>query len=78
MKSLTLFFVFISITCFSQSQEEIEIKNTINHFFAGMKNVDSVLIKNSFSENAILQTITAKSEVKDENVDKAFSYCLYG
>ncbi len=53
---------------FGQTQEEIEIKKSINQFFDGMKNIDSVAIKNAFSENAIMQTISSKSEVYSEDL----------
>lgn len=70
MKKITLLFLFISNFCFSQNQEELSIQKTINQLFQGMKNADSIAIKNVFSENAILQTINSKSEVHSEDFRK--------
>lgn len=70
MKKITLLFLFISIFCFSQNQEGLSIQKTINQLFEGMKNADSIAIKNVFSENAILQTINSKSEVHSEDFRK--------
>lgn len=67
MKKIALLFLFISNFCFSQNQEELAIQKTINQLFEGMKNADSVVVKNVFSENAILQTINSKSEVHSED-----------
>ena len=70
MKKITLLFLFISNFCFSQNQEGLSIQKTINQLFEGMKNADSVVVKNVFSENAILQTINSKSEVHSEDFRK--------
>lgn len=70
MKNIILLFILVSSFTFGQNQEEIEIKKTINQFFDGMKNVDSVAIKNSFSENAVMQTIDPKSDVHSEDFKK--------
>ena len=70
MKKIALLFLFISNFCFSQNQEELSIQKTINQLFQGMKNADSIAIKNVFSENAILQTINSKSEVHSEDFRK--------
>ena len=70
MKKIALLFLFISNFCFSQNQEELAIQKTINQLFEGMKNADSVVVKNVFSENAILQTINSKSEVHSEDFRK--------
>jgi len=54
---------------FSQTSEEDLVKATVNQLFTGMKTSDSVLIKKSFSKNAVLQTITKTGEVKNENIN---------
>ncbi len=70
MKQILFLFLLISTFTFAQNQEEIAIQKTINQLFEGMKNADSVVVKNVFSENAILQTINSKSEVHSEDFRK--------
>ncbi len=73
MKKISLFIVLLFFgVAFGQNHEENDIKGTINQFFDGMKNVDSAAIKNSFSHNAVMQTINSKSEVYSEDF-KQFS-----
>ena len=67
MKQILFLFLLISTFTFAQNQEEIAIQKTINQLFEGMKNADSIAIKNVFSDNAILQTINSKSEVHSED-----------
>ncbi len=67
MKNLTLFLCFSPVWFWSQNAEETLIKATLNQLFTGMKNADSVLIKNSFAKNAVLQTIT-KNGARDEKL----------
>ena len=43
---------------------EDSIKAVINTMFAGMKNADAVLFKNSFGDSAIMQTISRSKEGK--------------
>jgi len=70
MKQILFLFLLISTFTFAQNKEEIAIQKTINQLFEGMKNADSVVVKNVFSENAILQTINSKSEVHSEDFRK--------
>ena len=44
------------------------IKASVNGLFEGMKTSDSTKIIQSFSNNAILQTITKNGEVKTESI----------
>lgn len=62
------FFIFlttllITVSVFSQTAED-SVKNTVNTLFMGMKNADGELLKNAFSDNAILQTISRDKEGK--------------
>jgi len=56
--------LIISFHARSQTVED-SVKNVINSLFIAMKNGDAAALKNSFSLNAILQTIT---EDKDGNI----------
>jgi len=69
MKIRILLLMIVPIFGFSQTSEEELVKSTINQLFYGMKTSDSVLIKKSFSKNAVLQTITKSGEVKNENIN---------
>lgn len=69
MKIRILLLMIVPIFGFSQTSEEELVKSTINQLFYGMKISDSVLIKKSFSKNAVLQTITKSGEVKNENIN---------
>jgi hypothetical protein len=73
MKSALLsaiLFMFI-ITSNAQSAED-SVKASVNLLFEGMKNVDPELIRNSFADSAVLQTIVrsqdGKVTVKNESV----------
>ena len=46
----------ISATTYSQTAED-SVKAAVNKMFTGMKNADATLMKNSFADSAILQTI---------------------
>lgn len=69
MKIGILLLTILPMVCFSQTSEEGLVKATVNQLFNGMKTSDSVLIKKSFHKNAVLQTITKTSEVKNESID---------
>jgi Putative lumazine-binding len=56
--------MIISFHAKSQTVED-SVKNVINSLFIAMKNGDATALKNSFSPNAILQTITKD---KDGNI----------
>lgn len=53
--------------CFGQQTENKEVEKPIRNLFLAMKNADSELLKTTFSETAILQTIT-KEGVKNEDI----------
>ena len=59
--------LFLSTFCFAQNNQNQEIEKPIRNLFLGMKNADSELLKSTFSETAILQTIT-KDGVKNEDI----------
>ena len=69
MKIVALILVLVSSFLLAQKSEEDLLKSTINQLFIGMKTSDSVLIKKSFHKNAVLQTITKTSEVKNESIN---------
>ena len=69
MKIGILLLLMLPVLSFSQTSEEDLVKVTVNQLFTGMKTSDSVLIKKSFSKNAVLQTITKSGEVKNENIN---------
>jgi ketosteroid isomerase-like protein len=52
-----------TVTLRAQSAED-SVKAAINQFFDALRNVDVALLKNSFSDSAILQTITMNREGK--------------
>ena len=61
--------MFSSTLFLSQTSDKDAVKSTVNQLFSGMKNSDSALIKKSFSNNAVLQTITKTGEVKTESIN---------
>ncbi len=61
--------MFSSVVSLAQNSDEDSVKSAIRQLFSGMKNSDSVLIKKSFSNNAVLQTITKTGDVKNENIN---------
>lgn len=54
----------ITISAFAQNNEEEAIKKTINQLFDGMRKADSNLVKQAFSDDAILQTIAKTKDGK--------------
>ena len=73
MKSAFLFAVLLMVVFASNAQKaEDSVKAAVNQLFDGMKNVDPDLIKNSFADSAILQTIVrsqdGKVSIKNESV----------
>ena len=64
LKMLFVFLTFISIDAFSQnSKDENEtVKKPINDLFAGMKKGDTALIRSSFSNNAVMQTVAKNKD----------------
>ncbi len=61
--------MFSSVVSLAQNSDEDAVKSAIRQLFSGMKNSDSILIKKSFSNNAVLQTITKTGDVKNENIN---------
>jgi hypothetical protein len=59
--------VLFGSLCFGQQNENQEVEKTIRNLFLGMKNADPELVKSTFSDTAILQTIT-KSGLKNEEL----------
>lgn len=55
--------VFVSPSAIAQSGED-SVKATINKMFTGMKNADASLLRNSFADSAVLQTIIQSKEGK--------------
>ncbi|SEW00047.1 Putative lumazine-binding [Chryseobacterium wanjuense] len=59
--------VLFGSLCFGQQNENQEVEKTIRNLFLGMKNADTELVKSTFSDTAILQTIT-KNGLKNEEL----------
>ena len=60
---IMLTMVFCS-SCVRAQTAEDSIKAAVNKLFAGMKNADASLITESFTDSAVLQTITRNKEGK--------------
>ncbi|HEY9363671.1 MAG TPA: hypothetical protein VIQ00_10445 [Chitinophagaceae bacterium] len=76
MKFVFILLTFISFNSFAQTAEE-NVRETINKMFFGMKNVDTEMLKNSFADSVIFQTIQSKNGeviIKNENMDEFFSF----
>ncbi|MFY7840732.1 MAG: hypothetical protein ACOVP7_10680 [Lacibacter sp.] len=76
-------FLTLSLTmmcCFATKAQSTEdsVKAVVNNMFAAMKNADSAGLKNSFSEWAVLQTISRTKEgqtiVRTDNIDAFASF----
>ncbi len=59
--------VLFGAFCFGQQTQNQEVEKPIRNLFLAMKNADPELLKSTFSETAILQTIT-KDGVKNEEI----------
>lgn len=66
MKKIAGILLLISAVCFGQQNQDIE--KPIRNLFLGMKNADSELVKSTFTENAVLQTITKDGTVKSDSI----------
>src|SRR5258706_753336 len=55
--------VAIKSTIHAQTNED-SVKAVINKMFVGMKNADALLLKSSFADSTLLQTITRNKEGK--------------
>ncbi|HKH59264.1 MAG TPA: nuclear transport factor 2 family protein [Flavitalea sp.] len=60
---IMLTMAFYSLSLHAQSAED-SIKAAVNTLFDGMKNADGSLVSGSFSDSAVLQTITRNKEGK--------------
>ena len=60
---IMLTMVFSSISLHAQSAED-SVKAAVNKLFEGMKNADASMVSSSFSDSAVLQTITRSKEGK--------------
>jgi hypothetical protein len=59
------FFILLTLAIISTAQAqtaEDSVKAAVNKMFTGMKNADAALLRNSFADSAILQTITRNKE----------------
>ena len=60
---IMLTMAFSSISLHAQSSED-SVKAAVNKLFEGMKNADASMVSSSFSDSAVLQTITMNKEGK--------------
>jgi hypothetical protein len=75
---LTLYLTILTgFNAAAQSTED-SVKAVVNNMFTAMKNADSVGLKNTFSEWAVLQTISRTKEgattVRTENINEFASF----
>src|SRR5687767_10829761 len=73
MKSALLSAIlFMVIVCSYGQNAEDSVKASINQLFDGMKNIDPDLIRNSFADSAVLQTIVRTQDgtvtIRNESV----------
>lgn len=65
MKQIFILLTFISFSFIVTAQTaEDSVKTAVNRLFESMRNGDSILLKNAFSDSAILQTISRNKEGK--------------
>lgn len=63
MKAIFLILTLVSTTAFAQG-DEAAVKGVVNKLFEGMKKSDTALIRSSFSDQSILQTVIKSKEGK--------------
>jgi len=69
MKKMMTILVFSCLVYTANAQTaEDSVKAVINQLFTAMKNADAVLLKDCFADSAILQTITAAGQIRNEDV----------
>ena len=68
MNKILVIALFFSSFCFGQESENKDIEKPIRDLFLAMKNADPELLRASFAENAILQTIKKEGVVKTESI----------
>ncbi|MDF2553293.1 MAG: hypothetical protein K0R77_2568 [Chryseobacterium sp.] len=61
-------FILLNSLCFGQTSEKDLVKQTVENLFTGMKNADAEMIKSTFSEAPIMQSITKDGVLKNENI----------
>jgi hypothetical protein len=60
---ISLTSLFLSLISTAQSAED-SVKAVVNTLFTAMKNADAALLKSTFSDSAVLQTVTRNKEGK--------------
>lgn len=73
MGKFLIVLLFLSSFCFAQKSENDAIKESVEKLFTGMQNVDTIMIKSVFADDAILQTITKNNEIKTERLGNFLS-----
>lgn len=68
MKNLALLFVLTGSFCLAQISEKEEVQKAVNSLFTAMKNSDTIMLKNAFTENAILQSIKKDGTLINDDV----------
>ena len=79
MKKILFLLTFILVSVFAKSQTtEDSVKATVNNLFIGMQNADTLLLKSTFADGAIFQTIARYKEgntiVRTETVQGFIDY----
>ena len=64
-----IFFLLISSFSFAQNTSEKEIIKPIENLFNAMKFLDSLGVKNAFSNSAIMQTFGKNQEIRTDKVE---------
>jgi hypothetical protein len=63
MKRIVVFLTMLSVVSFSHAQTtEDAVKAVVNNLFTAMKNADTILLKSTFADGAIFQTISKDKE----------------
>jgi len=73
MAKIFIILLFISPFCFSQKTEQDLVKESIEKLFTGMRNADAEMIKSTFAETVIMQTVTKDGVIKSENTQDFIS-----
>jgi len=68
MKNLALLFILTGSFCLAQTSEKDEVQKVVNSLFTAMKNSDTILLKNAFTENAILQSVKKDGTLINDDV----------
>src|SRR5437762_12155506 len=74
MKSILFFLLLLSSMILDAQTAEDSVKAVVKQLFDGMKNSDASMIRSSFADSAILQSIgrnkEGKTVIDDENIDQ--------